>query len=1061
MRRWSIVAVAALGIVFSLGPISAGASGSKPWGKLGQGVLAAVERHQQCSLSAGEVAVLRGVDGVAPSRMADRRGIVGRTVVGDERFAIIDVGQNAAAIDVEDPSLAPVFRSGSGPDAPFLFPNGEVIVKFRFRATEKQAASWARAHGLTLVRPLVLADTFLLKAASPSRSLAAAAGAAASDEVVFCVPNWLRQRSERRQDPLYPYQWYLENTGEVEGTAAGNDINVDSVWAAYKGSPEQVICIVDDGLEIAHKDLAANVVAGLSWDFVRKQADPTAGVHGTECGGVAAARGFNNIGVRGVAPEAGLSGHRINGAGATDADEAEAEMRDCERISIYNNSWGPKDDGKRLEGPKAATREAMTYGITSGRGGKGSIYTWAGGNGLMDGDNSNYDGYANWRYTIAVGASTSAGAQSNYSERGANLCVNAPSSGGADAGVTTVDRSGPLGDNKTGWEQGDLADLDFTIGFGGTSSACPTVSGACALMLQANPDLGWRDVKKILMTTAVQNDPTDGDWTTNAAGHHVNHKYGFGRVDASAAVTVAGAWTNLAPEVSAGGAASPRLAIPLGGRGVSSTITLSESILIESVEAYFTADHGNWGDLSVVLTAPSGTSSVLAEKHDTSGTSSSYADWRFGSERHLGEMSAGDWTLTVRDLGATGGGTFTSWRLVAYGTDPDAGAASLTTAVSPAGGGSVSPAGSTRLPRGVAAGLSAAPAPGMYFTEWSAGPEENVRFGFGGEQSPQTTVTLSGDATLSAVFSATPPETASVDFAVFPQPGGLADPGGRATVNVGAGLAIMAMPSATYSFVRWTADPEAHAEFAGPGSVSTIARITGDVRITAVFRAPDLDLTQGSVVLVPATYLEIPAFTKAPNITGSTVRRPYAMRVVGRFPSETVTAEWQGKPRIYDPADYRDPANGLGVLLEEEPMAAVGLQALVVDATKADGAKLDLVDVAACAVVPPVLFSVTGDLTEGSSLVLMGSHFGTRPPKVSIEYIKHGAYSTKACKLVDELPYNDAHGRPSCMDPLLGDSQMGVLYPALPSGAEPTGYLILANPIGKCSYYLLPRAPRR
>ncbi len=72
-------------------------------------------------------------------------------------------------------------------------------------------------------------------------------------------------------------------------------------------------------------------------------------------------------------------------------------------------------------------------------------------------------------------------------------------------------------------------------------------------MLQANPDLGWRDVKKILMTTASKNDPTDTDWTTNAAGYHVNHKYGFGRVDAAAAVIAAAAWTNLAPEVSARG----------------------------------------------------------------------------------------------------------------------------------------------------------------------------------------------------------------------------------------------------------------------------------------------------------------------------------------------------------------------------------------------------------------------------------------------------------------------------------------------------------------------------
>ena len=49
-------------------------------------------------------------------------------------------------------------------------------------------------------------------------------------------------------------------------------------------------------------------------------------------------------------------------------------------------------------------------------------------------------------------------------------------------------------------------------------------------MLQANPNLTWRDVKYILAQTAKKTDPTDADWTTNAAGYHINHKYGFGAV---------------------------------------------------------------------------------------------------------------------------------------------------------------------------------------------------------------------------------------------------------------------------------------------------------------------------------------------------------------------------------------------------------------------------------------------------------------------------------------------------------------------------------------------------
>ena len=95
-----------------------------------------------------------------------------------------------------------------------------------------------------------------------------------------------------------------------------------------------------------------------------------------------------------------------------------------------------------------------------------------------------------------------------------------------------------------------------------------------ALMLQANGALGWRDVPFILASTARKigtpplstssssspslskdvshsfTDPTDSDWVTNAAGYHVNHKYGFGLVDATAAVLASQSYNNLPGTVS-------------------------------------------------------------------------------------------------------------------------------------------------------------------------------------------------------------------------------------------------------------------------------------------------------------------------------------------------------------------------------------------------------------------------------------------------------------------------------------------------------------------------------
>ena len=84
----------------------------------------------------------------------------------------------------------------------------------------------------------------------------------------------------------------------------------------------------------------------------------------------------------------------------------------------------------------------------------------------------------------------------------------------------------------------------------GTSSAASVVSGVVALMLQANPNLTWRDVQHILVNSARHVDPTDAGWTTNRAGHLIHYNYGFGVVDAEAAVNLAKTWTNVGPELS-------------------------------------------------------------------------------------------------------------------------------------------------------------------------------------------------------------------------------------------------------------------------------------------------------------------------------------------------------------------------------------------------------------------------------------------------------------------------------------------------------------------------------
>ncbi|MFH1139178.1 MAG: S8 family peptidase [Pseudomonadota bacterium] len=580
-----------------------------------------------------------------------------------------------------------VFYPGSGRDQSLrLVPTGKIIVKFPSDMADGAIRGLEAEFGLTRAKAFSFApNSFLYDRRDSLAALNTANALYETGRVEFSQPDWLRVPHTRAvpDDPLFGDQWSLKNTGQGGGTA-GEDVDVEAVWDDYRGSSEEIIAIVDDGMEIAHEDIAPNVIPGQSWDFVDGDDDPSPNPsvserHGTACTGVAAARGFNGLGVSGVAPSAGLVGHRLLGA-FTDQNKAEALSRNNQLIDIYSSSWGPTDGGYVIEAPAALVEEAVAAGTAAGRGGLGNVYVWAGGNGgsgtTSSGgttyqlkDNANYDGFVNSRRVIAVAASTNLGEKASYSEEGANILVNAPSSGGT-RGVATTDNLPPGGYNS---------DAKYITTFGGTSASCPLAAGIAALALQVNPNLTWRDVQHIFIAAAEKNDPTDEDWALNGFLLPVNHKYGFGRINAAKAARLAATWKSAGPEVAlVTDRAAPNLAIPDNDQtGVVSSIYVEDDLNIEFVDVFFSAaDHPYWGNLEVVLTSPAGTESVLAEQHESLSFLEKYAqykydDWRFGSVRHFGERAKGTWTLRVRDLVSGQVGTFQEWGLGFYGTKAD------------------------------------------------------------------------------------------------------------------------------------------------------------------------------------------------------------------------------------------------------------------------------------------------------------------------------------------------------------------------------------------------------
>jgi len=296
------------------------------------------------------------------------------------------------------------------------------------------------------------------------------------------------------------------------------------------------------------------------------------------------------------------------------------------------------------------------------------VILWAGGNGGAVGDNSNYDGYANSIHTLAIGATDSTGLHASYSEPGSNLVVCAPSDGALPAlGITTVDLSGSLGYNGASSANGG----DYTSDFGGTSSATPTAAGIVALMLEKNPNLGWRDVKEVLIRSAYKFKPADSGWSTNGAGLSFHHDFGAGLIDATAAVNLAATWTNLAAPTSVVSTQSGlTVAIPdNNATGIIRSFTLnSAATRIEHATVRLSINHTSRGNLEITLTSPSGMISRLAAVH--SDTNNDYANWTFSSVRHWGEAATGTWTLKIADRSTSGnttGGTLTDAELTLSG----------------------------------------------------------------------------------------------------------------------------------------------------------------------------------------------------------------------------------------------------------------------------------------------------------------------------------------------------------------------------------------------------------
>lgn len=486
-----------------------------------------------------------------------------------------------------------------------------------------------------------------------------------------------RTASDRFNDPLLDRQWYLHNHGQTGGTP-GMDLNVLPVWEDYTGAGIRV-AVVDDGIDYNHVDLNDNYDRESDYDADQEidDASPVSEFdnHGTAVAGIIAGEANNGEGGVGVAFGSTISGVRLNFEGNDYQRQDNNAFRQLVNFDVANNSWGYNVlfEDNFNDDVFSDHQASMQFVVDNGRDGLGTVMVFAAGNGRQDGDDSNAHNLTNSRHVIAVGALTHTGEHTNYSSPGANLLVSAFGGNSRADAILTTDRTG-----AEGYVDGDYGR------FGGTSAAAPMVSGVVALMLEANSDLGYRDVQEILAYSARRTDADNASWQFNGAtnwnggGLHTSRDYGFGLVDAHAAVRLAETWTMQSTShnewyVEGSQVAGDEI---LDNTSIESQVTLEESLTIDHIEVEVNLTHERLGDLELILISPSGTESILMARpgqtdDNPNGSDRANLQFTFGSTQFWGEDAAGTWTLKVRDRATGKEGVLEDWSLRAYGDLPN------------------------------------------------------------------------------------------------------------------------------------------------------------------------------------------------------------------------------------------------------------------------------------------------------------------------------------------------------------------------------------------------------
>jgi len=468
-------------------------------------------------------------------------------------------------------------------------------------------------------------------------------------------------------DTFFDKQWHLRSLGTTVNdsgvaTIEGNDLDLLEIYHNYmgynKGTPI-IVQIVDNGVDADHEDLVNNMDLSRSYQHSGEEVtvgDPSPqtddNTHGTEVAGIMAARAFNGIGVRGVAPFAKIAGSNwMEQQDYTGLEKVWLTGDGANEIAVTNNSWGTYFSNE------SAFEYLLKQGSETLRDGKGRIYVFAAGN-----DRENYHGNSNLsyitnnRYAIAVAALRHDNTYAQYSSPGGNVLISGYSGNfyqdSPTIATTTVEgQSSNSGDinTKTTWSE-DTAE-NYTFAMNGTSAAAPTVAGSIALVLEACPNLTYRDIKYLIAKHGKRVDVNNSTWKQNGGGLWYSTDYGYGLINPKGMIDDCNSsYVTLPTEKTFEVSSDVNYTLENGASvSFATTIDDANSSILEWVELTVDSNYTRVEDYAISLTSPSGAKSLIVDWHYQSGAIYD-GGFRFGAAGFIDENSSGEWKVKISDM---------------------------------------------------------------------------------------------------------------------------------------------------------------------------------------------------------------------------------------------------------------------------------------------------------------------------------------------------------------------------------------------------------------------------